>query len=320
MPKRNRDTQLALPGTLDLGPDVRRLIRASKSRNTQRAYQFAWSDFEDWCRRFQSIALPAHPATIMEYLRILSEVNSVATLSVKLAAISFAHVSAHQPDPTDAPEVRTVMAGLRRTLGTAPNKKAPVTRGDLQRMVESLPDSLTGLRDRAMLLVGFAGAFRRSELVALDVKHVAFLEDRMVITLPRSKTDQEGRGAKKHLPRVGGAICPVAALQGWLVSAGIRSGPLFRKVDRWGNVGDQRLNDKTVARIIKAAAQAAGLNPDVVSGHSLRSGFITSAAGRNIAEWKIQQVSTHKSVEVLRGYIQDAGQGGLEAVREVLEG
>lgn len=304
-----------------LTDEARALVRAAKSANTRRAYKSAWRDFEHWCKQFHFAPLPASASVIVEYLRLLADYSTVSTLQVKLAAISFAHTAAHQPDPTDTPEVRAVMAGIRRQLGTAPNKKAPITRADLERMITSLPDTLTGKRDKAILLIGFAGAFRRSELIALDVKHIVFLEDRAVITLEKSKTDQEGRGAKKHIPRMDDDpdLCPVAALQAWLFAAGIQSGAVFRKVDRWGKVWERRLNSGTVAEIVKSAARAAGLNPDVMAGHSLRSGFITSAAGRNVAEWKIQQVSKHKSVDVLRGYIQDAGQGGLEAIRQVLE-
>lgn len=308
------------PTTDLISNGVASLVNAAKSANTRRAYRFAWTDFADWCARFRRSSLPASPATIAAYVSVMSEVDKVSTLQVKLAAISFAHQTAHQPDPTDTPEIKAVMAGVRRTLGTAPNKKAPVTRSDLARIIAALPDSLAGRRDRALLLVGFAGAFRRSELVTLDVKDIVFLEDRAVITLARSKTDQEGRGAKKHIPRMDDDLCPVAALQAWLSEAGIRTGPIFRKVDRWGKVGQRRLNAGTVAQIVKDSAKRAGLNPDVVSGHSLRSGFITSAAGLDVAEWKIQQVSGHKSTEVLRGYIQDAGQGGLEATREVMSG
>ena len=115
-------------------------------------------------------------------------------------------------------------------------------------------------------------------------------------------------------------MCPVTALQAWLAAAGIKDGPVFRKVDRWGKVGVRRINDGTVAQIVKEAAKLAGLNPARVAGHSLRSGFVTSAAEMGEAEWKIQQVTQHKSVEVLRGYIRDAGRGGLEAARNVLRG
>jgi integrase len=299
---------------------AKELARTSKSANTRRAYKAAWDDFSDWCQRFRRDALPASPSSIVEYIRRLAEVDKVSTLRVKLAAISFAHQMAHQPDPTDALEVKAVMGGIRRELGTAPDKKAPITRDDLERIIKALPDTLAGKLDKALLLVGFAGAFRRSELVALDVRHIVFLDDQAVITVERSKTDQEGKGAKKRLPHIGGEMCPVAALQAWLAAAQITGGPLFRKVDRWGKVGERRMNGGTVAEIVKAAARRAGMNPGVVAGHSLRSGFITSAAGRQIAEWKIQQVSQHKSVEVLRGYIQDAGRGGMEAVRDVMGG
>ena len=309
-------TPLTLP---DLA-EVRGFVQASKADNTQRAYRAAWREFTHFCELRGVVVLPASPSAVVDYLTWLASRVKPATMQVKLAAVSFAHRMAHQPDPTGDESVRVVMAGIRRKLGTAPQKKAPATLGDIAKMVRALPDDLSGKRDRAVLLVGFAGAFRRSELVNLDVADVHFNGKGMIITLRRSKTDQEGAGTKKVIPNLEGDLDPTTALRTWLISAGLTSGALFRSVDRWGIVGTHRMNDRIVARIVKVAATAAGLEPRQFSGHSLRSGFITSAATSGAAEWQIQEISGHRSERVLRGYIRDAGLGGQAAVRAAFGG
>ena len=295
--------------------DARAFAQACKAENTLRAYRAAWREFAQFCEGRGATALPASPASVVAFLTWLAGHVRPATMQVKLAAVSFAHRLAHQGDPTDDENVRMVMAGIRRKLGSAPEKKAPATFGDVALMVAALPDDLGGKRDRALLLVGFAGAFRRSELVGLDVGDVRFNRATMTVTVRRSKTDQEGAGMRKVIPCLGGRLDPVAALREWLEAAGINSGPLFRAVSRWGMVGRRRLDGRTVARVVKDAAEAAGLEPRQFAGHSLRSGFITSAALAGAAEWQIQEVSGHRSERVLRGYIRDAGLGGQEAIR-----
>jgi len=295
--------------------DARAFMQAGKAENTLRAYRAAWREFAQFCELHGATALPASPASVAAYLVWLAGRIKPATMQVKLAAVSFVHRFAHQGDPTDDESVRVVMAGIRRKLGSAPQKKAPAIFGDVALMVEALPDDLGGKRDRALLLVGFAGAFRRSELVGLDVGDVRFNGATMTVTVRRSKTDQEGAGMRKVIPRLDSDLDPASALRTWLTAADINSGPLFRAVSRWGVVGRRRLNDRTVARVVKDAAEAAGLEPRQFAGHSLRSGFITSAALAGAAEWQIQEVSGHKSERVLRGYIRDAGVGGQAAVR-----
>jgi integrase len=183
-----------------------------------------------------------------------------------------------------------------------------VARHDVRAMVAALDSSrLIGVRDRALLVIGFAGAFRRSELVALDVGDMAETADGLVVTIRRSKTDQEGEGASVGLPYGSDpATCPVRALRSWLDAAGITAGAIFRPVNRWGEMGDRRLTGRAVADVVKRTAAAAGMNAAVYSGHSLRAGLITSAAEADVLERDIMRHSRHKSVPVMRRYIRGA--------------
>lgn len=188
---------------------------------------------------------------------------------------------------------REVLKGIRRALGVAPSQKAPISPSELRAMVKTRPDTLQGLRDRALLLVGFAGAFRRSELVGLDVGDAVFGEDGLTVTLRRSKTDQEGVGRKVGVPY--GSTpqsCPVRTLRRWLEGSGITEGPLFRPA-KGRTVGALRLSDKAVARLVKRAAKDAGLDPSRLSGHSLRSGLATAAAKAGKSERAIMAQTGH---------------------------
>lgn len=316
----NQLTITPLRGALDMpmSDRAREYISASKSANTVRAYRAAWREFQAFCAEHGARAKPASPATIVEYVTALAETGArVSTIQTKLAAIAFAH-SDVDDNPARAPAVRVVMQGIRRKLGCAPHQKAAITRGELLKMLATLGDDLVGKRDRALLLVGFAGAFRRSELAALDVADVRFGADDMTITVRRSKTDQEGRGAVKRVPMLNDvAVCPVHALKTWLDAANIESGAVFRRVDRWGYV-HERLTDRAIALIVKRAAIAAGLDARQFAGHSLRAGFVTQAVADNTPEWAIAEVTGHKSRQVLQKYIRDAGRGQLAAIRRAL--
>jgi len=207
--------------------------------------------------------------------------------------------------PTDAEGVKATMRGIRRTVGGARNKKAPAVAAKMLGMVATAPDSLAGLRDRALLLLGFAGAFRRSELVALNVADIAETETGLLVTIRGSKTDQERQGVTIAIAR-GDIACPVKALREWLDAAGIEAGPIFLPINKSGTVAASRLTCRSVANIIKAYAGRAGFDASTFSGHSLRSGFLTSAAGNGASIFKMMDVSRHKSVDTLRGYVRDA--------------
>ncbi len=207
----------------------------SKASTTLDAYHYDWKNFGEWCRDRELSPLPATPQTVALYLADLAQRRKVSTLERRLAAISQAHQLAGHESPTKSAEVRTVMKGIRRTHGTAQEAKAPATVEVIRRMVEQLPDNLLGIRDRALLLVGFAGAFRRSELVGLNVDDIAFTDEGLVVTLRRSKTDQEGEGRKVGIPYGSQPdTCPVRALRRWLGSAQLSQGAVFRPIDRWG--------------------------------------------------------------------------------------
>jgi len=195
------------------------------------------------------------------------------------------------------------MRGIRRQHGTAQRQVAPLTKQDLLSMLP-LMVGVKGLRDRALILLGFAAALRRSELVAVDVADIAFVNEGLVVTLRKSKTDPEGQGRKIGVPWGHTAACPVKAVRTWLDHARIEDGAAFRCVNRAGTVG-KRLSDHAVAVIIKSYAKAIGLDPASVSGHSLRSGLATAAAQAGIPAHKIQAQTGHRSLEMLNRYIRD---------------
>jgi site-specific recombinase XerD len=250
-------------------------------------------------------SLPAAAETVAAYLAAHAATSKASTLGRRVAAIRYTHKLAGLALPTDAEGVKATMRGIRRTFGGARNKKAPAIAAKMQSMVATAPDSLAGLRDRALLLLGFAGAFRRSELVALDVADIAETETGLLVTIRRGKTDQEGIGRTIAIPR-GDVACPVKALRAWLEAAAIDGGPIFRPIDKAGTVRPSRLTDRSVANIVKAYAERAGFDASTFSGHSLRAGFLTSAAGKGASIFKMMDVSRHKSVDTLRGYVRDA--------------
>jgi len=247
--------------------------RESRAPNTRRAYRADWADFTAWCQTQSRTALPASPETLVLYLSDRADTLKTATLQRRLTAIAQAHKAADLETPTTDRAVRRVMTGIRRQNGTAQEGKAPAVTREIRAMVDHLPPTLRGQRDRALLLLGFAGAFRRSELVSLDVGDLAWNEDGLTARLRRSKTDQEGAGRTVGIPYGSKpATCPVRAVRAWLAAAEITDGPLFRGVDPHNNLRRTRLSDKTVARVVKAAAEAAGFDPMHYASHSLRAG------------------------------------------------
>jgi site-specific recombinase XerD len=227
-----------------------------------------------------------------------------STLGRRIASIRYAHKLAGHPPPTDDERVKATMRGIRRSVGTAPRKKSPATVERIIAMSLTVGADLKGVRDRALLLFGFAGAFRRSELVALDFEDLEETDLGFRVIIRHSKTDQEGAGQTIAIIR-GSVACPVTALLEWLSAAGITAGPVFRSVRRGGCVGE-RLAAQSVADIVKDYAERAGLDPGLFAGHSLRAGFLTSAAKRGASIFKMMDQSRHRSVETLRGYVRDA--------------
>jgi len=283
-------------------------IRQAKSAATLRAYGSDWRDFETWCKANGRAALPAVPSTIALYLADSAGRSAVATLQRRLAAISKSHSAAGLASPCTMQhaEVSETWKGIRRSMGVGQTQKAPAEVEAIRAMVEALTPGLLGVRDRALILLGFAGAFRRSELVALDVDDLVFERGGIAVTIRRSKTDQEGAGRKIGIPFGSNpSTCPVRAAQDWIEIAGISSGPLFRGVDRHSRISPGRLADKSVALIVKRCAQATGLDPALYAGHSLRSGLATSAARAGVSERAIARQTGHKSMAMLRRYIRE---------------
>lgn len=287
--------------------------QAGVAPNTARAYGSDWADFTSWCASVGAAPLPAAATTVALYLTARAQTLAVSTLARRLAAIKAAHRKAGHAEPGSS-ELELVWSGIRRTRGRPPRKKRGLGVADLEAVVAALPATLTGGRDRAVLLVGFASALRRSELAAMSLAGpgsagrqvvVEILAEGLLIEVRRAKGDQEGRGAPVAVP-FGRRICPVAALRAWLDAAQIREGPVFRPVDRHGRVGCEALSDRSIAEIVKRACHAAGYDPRDFAGHSLRRGFITAAHRGGAAPDALMRHARHAKFETTLAYIEEA--------------
>jgi integrase len=274
-------------------------VRESLAENTRIAYLSDLAHFETWGGR-----IPATPETIAEYLVAHADVLSVATLNRRLAALSKVHRSRGFSNPTTVEIVKSTVRGLKRIKGTAQRQATPLIKEDLFVVLEATGSRLKDVRDRALLLLGFAGGFRRSELIGLNCNDVVPVRQGLEVTLRRSKTDQNGAGRKIGIPHGRGRWCPVVALEQWLTASGISEGPLFRPVDRHHRVGFKRLSGEGVCLIVRDRVEAVGLDPKGYSGHSLRAGLATSAAQAGVPTWKIRQQTGHASDAMLARYIR----------------
>jgi integrase len=286
---------------------ARRYAQASKSAATIRAYAAGLRSFETWCEARGLVAVPSNVTTVADFLSAEADAGrKVSSIAQKAAAIRWAHKTAGLSSPTEAEAVQNVMRGIRRALGVAPKQKSPATAERILTILAHVPtQTLVGKRDRALLLLGFAGAFRRSELAALQLEDLAFGIDGVDVMIPRSKTDQEGRGQAVAVPH-GRHLKPVEALQAWIEAAGIKAGPVFRAVTKGGKVGEEAITGHTVANVVKRYAGLAGLSAADFSGHSLRAGFVTSAADRGADLNRIMDVSRHVDPRTVRTYIRRA--------------
>jgi site-specific recombinase XerD len=290
-----------------LPSQVREFIRASKAENTLRGYQSDWRDFCTWTSAQGLPALPASPEHVAAYIAECARRLKPGTIQRRLNAIAEAHKAAGLESPTPTAIVRNTLKGIRRTLGTAPAaQKAAALTVDIRAMVSAADAGLIGTRDRALVLLGFAGAFRRSELIGLDVADLEFNHDGLTVSLRRSKTDQEGAGRKIGIPYgANPETCPVRNVQRWTEEAGVTAGPLFRSINRHGHMQPAGLSGIDVARIVKKLAERAGLDPAKYAGHSLRAGHATAAAIAGASERSIMNQTGHRSVQMVRRYIRD---------------
>jgi len=290
----------------DLLARARAYVIHSDAKNTLDAYAADWKHFSAWCDAQKRRALPASPETILCYVDDLVDRYTVATIDRHLSSIGYYHKQARHALPTKDPEVERTMRGIRRAKGIAPNGKSPILTPLLRQMVAALPDDLPGLRDKASLLLGFAGAFRRSEIIGLQVRDIQIGDAGLIVTLRRSKADQEGARFTEGIPvGTSDATCPKYALEAWLQLAAITSGPIFRPIDRWGHVGTRALSSLGVARAVKRALTALEVDTTAYSGHSLRSGLATAAAMAGVSERVIMQQTGHKNTAMLRRYIRE---------------
>lgn len=286
-----------------------RYLAAGKAPNTQRAYGADWRHFAEWCRLHGLSPLPAEPETVALYVADIAQEYRVSTVERRVAAIAHEHNRNGAESPTGHAGVREVLKGIRRVHGTAREGKAALAVEALRAMVTPLARdgaTLTEKRDRALLLVGFAGALRRSELVALTYLDVANVDEGIVLSVSRSKTDQTAEGREVGIAR-GEHVetCPVRALATWLDASGIRRGPLFRAIDRHGHMREKALSGYSVDLIVKARLRAAGIpKPETYAAHSLRSGHATAAAKGGAAERSIMRQGRWNSERTLRGYVR----------------
>ena len=306
--------QLSLPtnSNSQVRKSITELVHAAISDNSRTAYQADLKHFLAW-----GGTIPCSPDNVAQYIAAHAGQLSIATLSRRLVSIGKAHTSQNLPSPTKADLVKAVMRGIRRTHGVPQRQAAPAIKEDVLAMVKNLA-GIKGVRDKALLLVGFAGAFRRSELVSLTVENVEFVKQGLLIHLTHSKTDQEGQGRKVAIPFARGSVCAVYALQAWLDASGISTGLIFRGITRHGHISEGGLTAQSVSLVVKERAQAAGLDPAKYSGHSLRAGLVTSAAQAGVSSWKIRQQTGHKSDAMLARYIRDANVFSENAAGSVL--
>ena len=287
-------------------------LKSSKANNTIRAYKSDFNDFGLFCVRNGFKSLPSEPKIVSLYLTHLSTKNvKISTLKRRLVSIGVVHkLKGHYLD-TKHPSIIENLMGIKRRKGSIQKGKKPLLINALKRLInvidEQKSEKIKKLRDRSIILIGFSGGFRRNEIVSLDYDDLDFVSEGLKIRLKRSKTDQFGEGAVKGLPYFDNIqYCPVVSIKNWLEISKISSGPLFRRFKKGSNLSENRLTDQTVALLIKEYLQLAGIDSKNYSGHSLRSGFATTAAEAGVEERSIMAMTGHKSSEMVRRYIKEA--------------
>ena len=274
-------------------------LKNSKSKNTLRAYQSDYNDFSLFCSKNGFQAMPTQPKILALYITHLASYSKYSTLKRRLASISIIHKTKGHYIDTKHPIIVENLMGIKRTNGSNQKGKKPLSISDLKLLINAIDESkeknIRKIRDKALVLIGFAGGFRRSELVDIEYEDIEFVEEGVKIFVKRSKTDQSGEGMTKAIPYFENInFCPVKALNKWVVEAEIKEGKIFN------------ISDKSVALIIKKYANYAGLDSNRYAGHSLRSGFATSTAESGAEERNIMAMTGHKSTEMVRRYIKEA--------------
>lgn len=296
------------PELVEMYEEAKRYAEHSKSENTKIAYKSDWRQFTLFCGKHGLVVVPTEPQTLVMYIsHMAARDKKVSTIERALVAISQHHQLKGYESPTKNAVVREVIKGLRRKHGTAQKQVAPVDVSRLKKMVDALPGNMIAVRDKCLLLIGFSAALRRSEIVGINIQDIQQVPEGLVLRLSKSKTDQEGAGRRLGIPFASNEkYCPVRSYKQWTKVAGINNGPVFRGIDRHGNVSSKRLTGRAVANIIKRTATLAGMDATMFSGHSLRAGLITSAAKANVPERVLMATSRHTSQTMLRKYVREA--------------
>jgi len=287
-------------------------LQNSKASNTIRAYKSDFHDFGLFCAKNGFKSIPSDPKIVSLYLTYLSTKNAkMSTLKRRLVSIGVIHkLKGHYLD-TKHPSIIENIMGIKRRKGSLQKGKKPLLINNLKLIINVIDkeknEEIKKLRDRSIILIGFSGGFRRNEIVSLNYEDLDFVEEGLKISLKRSKTDQFGKGFIKGLPYFDNSqYCPVVSVQKWIEISKINSGPLFRRFIKGSKLSDKRLSDQTVALLIKDYLKIAGIESRNYSGHSLRSGFATSAAESGAEERSIMAMTGHKSTEMVRRYIKEA--------------
>jgi site-specific recombinase XerD len=287
-------------------------LQSSKAKNTIRAYKSDFNDFRLFCAQNGFKSLPSEPKIVSLYLTHLSTKDiKMSTLKRRLVSIGVIHrLKGHYLD-TKHPSIIENIMGIKRRKGSIQKGKKPLLISNLKLLINVIDqdktDEIKKLRDKTIILIGFSGGFRRNEIVSLDFDDLDFVAEGLKINLKRSKTDQFGEGLVKGLPYFNNSqYCPVLTLKKWIEVSNINSGPLFRRFSKGSKLTNNRLTDQTVALLIKKYLKLAGIESKNYSGHSLRSGFATSAAESGVEERNIMAMTGHKSPEMVRRYIKEA--------------
>ncbi len=286
-------------------------LKSSKAINTLRAYKSDFRDFVKFCLKHNLIALPTEPKIVSLYLTHLSRKSKISTLRRRLVSISMIHkLKGHYFD-TKHPIIVENLMGIRRVKGSIQTGKKPLLINHLKSIINVINEQkiteIKKLRDKSIILVGFGGGFRRTELVSIDYDDLEFVSEGLKITIKKSKTDQFGEGMIKGLPYFTNEIyCPVVSLQKWLEISKIKSGPIFRRFSKGSTLAEKRLTDQSVVLLMKHYLNLAGIENKNFSGHSLRSGFATVTAEAGADERSIMAMTGHKTTQMVRRYIREA--------------
>ena len=300
-------------------------LQSSKATNTVRAYKSDFKDFCLFCAQNGFKPLPSDPKIVSLYLTYLStKDNKMSTLKRRLVSIGVIHKLKGYYLDTKHPSIIENIMGIKRRNGSFQKGKKPILINYLKLIIDVIDqekkEDIKKLRDRSIILIGFSGGFRRNEIVALDFEDLDFVSEGLKIDIKRSKTDQFGEGSKKALPYFDNSqYCPVVSLQKWIKISKINSGSLFRRFSKGSKLSENRLTDQTVALLIKTYLQLAGIDSKKYSGHSLRSGFATSAAESGAEERSIMTMTGHKSTEMVRRYIKEANLFKNNALNKIMK-